>query len=381
MLKKPECIDLCVTFDTTGSMYPCLTQVRRSIEQMLKALFGDIPKLRVALIAHGDYCDEGNPYVTKVFDFSNDPFAICENIRTIKPTNGGDSPECYELVLNQARSLNWQAGRAKVLVLIGDDVPHEPGYRYGRHHVTLNWRNEVKLLHESGIAVQGVHCMPGIRGHSRRFYQEVAKGGSYLTLDQFSDAQDLIMAIAYKEQGLDALHGFQDQVQKRRGRLTRNMRSVFSTLGSTRVEAAWEVADGLVPVPTGRFQIMEVTEPDPRSETKKISTFVRDQGIEFKTGRGFYQFTKKETIQQNKEVVLVHKGSGDIFTGPAVRDMLGLPEQGGSRGSTAGRIDVKLDPFGHPDYLFFVQSTSSNRGLVPGTQFLYEVSDWDRSAS
>lgn len=52
------------TFDTTGSMYPCLTQTRRSITETVKRLFRELPDLEIGIIAHGDYCDAGSPYVT-----------------------------------------------------------------------------------------------------------------------------------------------------------------------------------------------------------------------------------------------------------------------------------------------------------------------------
>lgn len=55
-----ECIDVCVSFDTTGSMYPCFTQVRLYIGEMMGQLFKDMPNLRIAIITHGGYCDKGN---------------------------------------------------------------------------------------------------------------------------------------------------------------------------------------------------------------------------------------------------------------------------------------------------------------------------------
>jgi hypothetical protein len=36
--------------------------------------------------------------------------------------------------------------------------------------------------------------------------------------------------------------------------------------------------------------------------------------------------------------------------------------------------DAKIKPGDH-DYFFFIQSTSYNRKLIPGTRFLYEVDD------
>ena len=169
-----EPIDVVLTFDTTGSMYPCLTQVRRVIVSLCKTLFDDIPDLRLAIIAHGDYCDKNHPYITKIMDFSSNLPYIIDFVRNVEPTNGGDTPECYELVLYEARTkLKWKSGRSKVVVMIGDDVPHGPSYP--DNVLKIDWRNELGLLLEAGINVYGVHAMPGCRSHSKSFYTEIAR--------------------------------------------------------------------------------------------------------------------------------------------------------------------------------------------------------------
>ena len=43
----------------------------------------------------------------------------------------------------------------------------------------------------------------------------------------------------------------------------------------------------------------------------------------FRAGRGFYEFTKPEIISNKKEVVLVDKATGDMFTGQEAFDMIG----------------------------------------------------------
>ena len=63
---------------------------------------------------------------------------------------------------------------------------------------------------------------------------------------------------------------------------------------------------GLVPVNTARFQILDV---DVRCD---IRTFVQREGLIFKPGRGFYEFTKPEKISDKKEVVLVDKVSQEM---------------------------------------------------------------------
>jgi hypothetical protein len=48
-------IEVVFSFDTTGSMYPCLTQVRRKIETTVSRLLNEIEGIRIGIIARGDY--------------------------------------------------------------------------------------------------------------------------------------------------------------------------------------------------------------------------------------------------------------------------------------------------------------------------------------
>ena len=58
-------VEVVFSFDTTGSMYPCLTQVRRHIKSTVTRLGEEVPGIRIGIIAHGDYCDKNVTYVTK----------------------------------------------------------------------------------------------------------------------------------------------------------------------------------------------------------------------------------------------------------------------------------------------------------------------------
>jgi len=363
-------IDVCVTFDTTGSMYPCLTQVRRELSKTIKQLFRDVNDLRIAIIAHGDYCDRGSSYVTEILDFSTNVDQIVHFVNNVGPTYGGDAPECYELVLREARTkLNWQSGRAKVIVMIGDDVPHGPEYRENVDRI--DWRNELGLLLESNINVYGVHAMPGIRRHSKMFYEEIARktGGFYLTLDQFANVTELVMAVCYKQSSDDQLRAFMEDL-KNSGRLNRNMQNNFKSMmnmGPDTMTA--DLPAGIIPVPTGRFQVMGVD-----SEVA-IKDFVLAQGVNFKKGRGFYELTKSVEVQQYKEIILMDKTTGDMFSGSEARELLNLAPQ-----TSSGGITERLRPGALNTYKVFIQSTSVNRKLLPGTSLLYEVEDWERAS-
>ena len=350
-------IDLVISFDTTGSMYPCLAVLRETVAKAVKRLFKDIPELRVGIIAHGDYCDSVNSYVTKILDLTTDEDSICRFVKTVSPTNGGDTPECYELVLHQSRSLAWQAGKSKVLVLIGDDIPHGPSYVGNTKK--LDWRNELGCLQEMGVSVYGVQALN--KSHATKFYEEVAHrtGGFHLTLDQFSNVVELILAIAFKQSGDEILQNFEQELITQK-KMNRSMdKAIGSMLKKKSSSKRYEDSD-FNSVPSGRFQVMIV------QNDCSIKDFVENYGISFNIGRGFYEFTKKETIQKTKEVVLMDRDSGDMFSGPKARQLIGLSEG----------VDMRISPASLEKYIVFVQSTSSNRKLLANTRFLYEVKDY-----
>src|SRR4051812_8770370 len=171
-------VEVVFSFDTTGSMYPCLTQVRRNVKSTVTRLAEEIPGIRIGVIAHGDYCDRGSTYVTRHLDLTGDIDAICKFVETVEPTGGGDAPECYELVLREAQSLAWGKDSARAFVLMGDDVPPPPAYTPQK----INWRTEVDRLTEMGVPVYGVQALN--RPHATAFYKELAEksGGFHIAL-------------------------------------------------------------------------------------------------------------------------------------------------------------------------------------------------------
>ena len=137
-------LEIVFSFDTTGSMGGVLLQVRRQVQDIINRLFADIPGLRVAVFAHGDYCDHSN-YVTKFVDFTNDVNKLCHFVETVKSTGGGDWEECYELVLRQVREeLSWTPGTQRSLVMIGDAIPHDTNYTMNKDKI--DWEKETNRL-------------------------------------------------------------------------------------------------------------------------------------------------------------------------------------------------------------------------------------------
>lgn len=344
-------IEVVVSFDTTGSMYPCLTQVRTHVRTMIRDLFAGIPDIRMGIIAQGDY---GDVYETKHTGLSNNQDDLCRFVETVSSTCGGDYEECYELVLREAYTkIKWSVGARKVLIMIGDAIPHAPtSYR---NRDKIDWRKEAQELVRHGVNVYSVQALNS-RHADTTFWKPLAQetGGIHLTLNQFSHAKDYIMAICYHSQSQMQLQNFREQVQTE-GRMNRSLHAMFSAL--LRDSTAFGGEDeGLEPVTPSRFQVLEVG-----TEKISIKQFAQDNGLTFKVGRGFYEFTKPEIISDKKEVVLMSKRTGDMFTGDEAARRVGAGGTGRIKPSDLERWRV------------FVQSTSVNRVLVPHTGFLYEV--------
>ena len=366
-------IDLVVSFDTTGSMYPVLSQVRSSVENFIKDMFSEFTDLRLGIIAHGDYCDKDNPYTIRVMDLTRDEKKLCKFVRETDKTYGGDSDECYELVLNSAHTVvNWRDDADKVMLLIGDASPH--GVTYPDNKDNLDWKVEADELRKIGVKVFSVHALAYYRSSSRAFYQTVANitNGVYLTLDQFSEIMELIKATVYQQGGEEKLNEYVSVIRDN-GKFTHSMDRNIRRLKGETVEVeeyspvrhkarksgtepgkVKEMAE-LVPVAPGRFQVMTV------DSNCDIKSFVTMNGIEFKKGRGFYELTKAETVQQYKEVIMQDKETGEMYIGTQVREKLGLQPQ-----TESGGVNERLHVAAAKGFRVFV--TTLTRVWAPRTR-------------
>ncbi len=346
-------IDVVISFDTTGSMASVLAQVRRTIKQTVERLMGELPDIHIGIIVHGDYCDEHSTYVTQHLDLTQDTVSITNFVEHTPPTGGGDAPECYELVLHEAQELSWRPDAKRVLVLIGDDVAHTP--EDNPQH--LNWRTEVVALAAHGISIYAVQALN--KRSAMAFYKEMAatSGGFHLSLGQFSEITAMLIAICYRQHTDMKLLAYEQELQ-REGRMSRSLKRTFTTM-KEHDPAVEEESIELRAVSAGRFQVLEVEEPE------AIKAFIQRKGLIFKTGKGFCEFKRTETIQANKQIILQHIGTGDFFTGSRARIMLGLP------------LDetVRIRPARLDGYRVFIQNKSHNRKLRGRTQLLYEVAD------
>ncbi|MQS18111.1 VWA domain-containing protein [Streptomyces kaniharaensis] len=134
---------------------------------------------------------------------------------------------------------------------------------------------------------------------------------------------------------------------------TRNLFAMGQDLSTAEVKANLDALD------TGKYILIPV------DQQIQIRDFVTRAGHSYKSGCAFYELSKREKIQGNKQLAVAEKDpatgqmTGRVFSGPAARQLLGLPQS-----------EVAVKPGENPAYTVFVQSTSVNRKLVPGTKLL-----------
>lgn len=90
-----------------------------------------------------------------------------------------------------------------------------------------------------------------------------------------------------------------------------------------------------------------------------ISSFVQSKVGKYNLGDAYYELIKTETIQPSKDIAVFDPKNGNIYSGSKARALLNLPNN-----------NCKITPKALGGYSLFIQSTSVNRKLLPGTRIL-----------
>ena len=80
---------------------------------------------------------------------------------------------------------------------------------------------------------------------------------------------------------------------------------------------------------------------------------------DYRIGSAYYQITKPETIQPYKNIIIQNRLNGKVYAGLDARKLLKLPD-----------FTIKVNPESWGNYLIYVQSSSTNRKLVTGTNLI-----------
>ena len=204
-LKTTTTLDVVLMFDTTGSMYGFLEEVRRELSRLAVEIHDSVPNARVGVIAYGDY--DGDAYVTKVLDLTDNFNAVKSFVCSVEKTGGGDFPEAVEEALYRANGLNWRIGSSRAVVLVGDAPPHGVVDAVRQY----DYKAETNALAQKGIKIYATEC--GENEPTKRVFgwMAVQTNGTYLKLDNIRDLVDLLIGICMKEVGL--LDSYMEKLQ------------------------------------------------------------------------------------------------------------------------------------------------------------------------
>ena len=134
----------------------------------------------------------------------------------------------------------------------------------------------------------------------------------------------------------------------------RGSKSIFNLADAVANINKQVVANALNRLSSSQYKLADVRAESP------IRDFVEQvMRRPYQQGSAYYQLTKSEKVQAQKAIALYDVKSRTVYTGAEARNLLGLPDH-----------EVKVAPASHPDFWIFVQSTSVNRKLVPGTKLL-----------
>jgi hypothetical protein len=107
----------------------------------------------------------------------------------------------------------------------------------------------------------------------------------------------------------------------------------------------------------------------------KFQAVVEAAGLEYVKSHGYYQVgKKKENISATKQIVLMNEETGEIIDDSTKgRQTLKLGK---------GKVSLKADAgeVGGATWQIYVQSTSANRGLLPGSHALFQCPPGDDDA-
>ena len=149
-----------------------LEYLKVEIDSIARAVYEMFPNVdqRYSLIV---YRDDGDDYVTRVFDFTDSLDGFRTTLAAQSASGGGDYPEAVHRALEHAGELDWRDGdTARVLFLVGAAPPHDAFAGQAIDAVET-------------LRAQGVRIFP-VASSGVKFKAEfVMRAASFLTLGQY----------------------------------------------------------------------------------------------------------------------------------------------------------------------------------------------------
>jgi hypothetical protein len=180
------------------------------------------------------------------------------------------------------------------------------------------------------------------RGHTRTLMGFGVPEGNILEWDQ-SD-RGFQAATAANEAAVQQFFGARNSGQ-------RSTKAFYSNLKDV---SAADVKAALVDI-SSEVKIIPVDVPN------NIESFCIEKIGSFIKGEALYELVKYEKVVQDHKVICIRdKAHGNVYSGIAARDLLGIPHTG----------NISLSPGDHGQYEIYIQSTSNNRKLLINSKLM-----------
>lgn len=142
-------VELAFMVDATGSMSDEMDFLKEDLQNVIDSLTKQNTSLDVYTAALF-YRDEGDNYVTKNSDFTNDLEKTLNYIKQQKSDGGGDYPEAVHTAMDATLQLQWSTeARTRIVFMLLDAPPHYE-------------ENVVSSIHQSvkAFAAKGIKLIP-----------------------------------------------------------------------------------------------------------------------------------------------------------------------------------------------------------------------------
>lgn len=162
-------------------------------------------EIRFGVVSYRDHPPQDRSYVTRVFDFTEKIKQVHKLISSLKPSEGGDTPEAVADGLFDARTkLSWEQNAYKVLLLVGDAPPH--GRKYNsisddyfpdgcpKGHDPIDEVQQFRKYYGSTMFIFVCGCNPLVEESFRKIASSVEEG-KYYSLLEAHELPEAIMRI------------------------------------------------------------------------------------------------------------------------------------------------------------------------------------------
>lgn len=321
--------------DASGSMSPLSRKVKELVVEQLNhfkkmAVLND-QKTTIEIVYFSTGCQQVTNFVSDASDLTK------QTITNIAEQYVADGGTPLWKVLNQAlldtsAKTSSKDDIANIVMIITDGEDTEGG--------GLDIVNQIKLQKDNLTIAAFV---PNIRGRQAL----EAKGVPSKNIDVWRTTNAGLEEVQTKN--LAATTSFYTARSK-------GVRSVsnFYEIDTSKIEAKKTVQKNLDEIKPIDYMLLPV------HKDSVIKDFVESWTLApYVVGSSYYLLTKPEKIQAYKGIILQDKQSGKLYGGSNARKLLNLPDH-----------EVKVNPANATKYNIFVNSSSTNRKLIAGTQLV-----------